>query len=33
LIPALYVILEDFSSLLGKDKETISSNDDTSLVQ
>jgi multidrug efflux pump subunit AcrB len=33
LIPALYVILEDFSSLLGKDKATISSNDDTSLVQ
>jgi multidrug efflux pump subunit AcrB len=33
LIPALYVILEDFSSLLGKDKATISSNDDTPLVQ
>jgi multidrug efflux pump subunit AcrB len=33
LIPALYVILEDFSSLLGKEKETVSGNDDTPLVQ
>jgi multidrug efflux pump subunit AcrB len=33
LIPALYVILEDFSSLLGNEKETVSGNDDTPLVQ
>jgi multidrug efflux pump subunit AcrB len=33
LIPALYVILEDFSSLLGSEKETVSGSEDTPLIQ